>query len=143
VYKPREGQWAWMFHRISGVAIFLFLFGHILSTSTLVWGVNGPEWHHRIDSIYRLPIFSVMHLALFAAVLYHAVNGIRVIIVDWWAHSTKAQKPLFYAEMVLVGLLLIFAVFKMVIPELKDYAEAKASVSVPVGVSATQEGGLR
>ena len=130
MYKPREGQWAWMFHRISGVAIFLFLFGHILSTSTLVWGTNGPQWHERVDAIYRLPLFSVLHLALFAAVIYHALNGLRVVIIDWSASSTKAQRPLFYIEMVLFAALIIFAVFKMVVPEIQAYY---ASAAVPFG----------
>jgi succinate dehydrogenase / fumarate reductase, cytochrome b subunit len=125
MYKPREGHWSWLMHRISGLAIFLFLFGHILSTSTMVWGAQGPAIHARLDEIYRLPLFAFLHLLLFAAVLFHALNGIRIVIIDFWARSTGAQRPLFYAEMVLFAALMVGAIFWMVIPELQDYYGAR------------------
>lgn len=140
MYKPREGQISWFFHRVSGLAIFFFLFGHILSTSVMLWGARGPEMHARLDEFYRLPIFTFLfHPALFAAVLYHALNGIRIVIIDWWKASTKAQRPLFYAEMALFVVLMVYAVFAMVIPEWKHYQESKAAVSQTAAVS-VQEG---
>jgi succinate dehydrogenase / fumarate reductase cytochrome b subunit len=127
MYTPREGQWSYAFHRISGLAIFLFLFGHIASTAIVVWGPHGPAMHEKLDAIYRLPIFTLLfHPLLFAAVLYHALNGIRIIIIDWWAQSTRIQKPLFYIEMVVLLAGLIFAGFKQVLPEWQEYQRMKA-----------------
>jgi len=145
MYKPREGQLSWMFHRISGMAIFFFLFGHILSTSVVVWGPQGPAMHARLDEFYRLPIFTLLfHPLLFAAVLFHALNGIRIIIIDWWAQSTKAQRPLFYAEMVLFAALMVGSVFWMVLPEWNEYQRVKSeSVARTAPAVMTLEGGSR
>lgn len=146
MYKPREGQWSWMFHRISGMAIFFFLFGHILSTSVVVWGPNGPAMHEQLDEFYRQPIFTILfHPLLFAAVLFHALNGIRIVIIDWWAKSTKAQRPLFYAEMVLFAALMVSSVFWMILPEWNEYQRLKGEEvghMTPAAVQ-TVEGGSR
>jgi succinate dehydrogenase / fumarate reductase cytochrome b subunit len=145
MYKPREGQWSWMFHRISGMAIFFFLFGHILSTSVVVWGPKGPEMHEALDHFYRLPIFTILfHPALFAAVLFHSLNGIRIVIIDWWSKSTKAQRPLFYAEMALFAALMVFAVVKMVLPEWQHYQAEKAALGGGAAQAQVQmQGGIR
>jgi succinate dehydrogenase / fumarate reductase cytochrome b subunit len=127
MYTPREGQWSYAFHRISGLAIFLFLFGHILSTAIVVWGPHGPAMHEKLDAFYRLPIFTLLfHPLLFAAVLYHALNGIRIIVIDWWSESTRIQRPLFYIEMAVLVVGLAFAGFKQVLPEWQEYQRMKA-----------------
>jgi len=41
MYRGREGQWAFYLHRISGVAILLFLLLHVLEMSSSMF---GPEW---------------------------------------------------------------------------------------------------
>lgn len=142
MYKPREGQLAWVFHRISGVAILLFLFGHILSTSVVVWGPSGPDMHTRLDEFYRLPIFTLLfHPLLFAAVLYHALNGIRVIIIDWWSQSTHAHRPIFYAQMVVFAALMVGSVFWMILPEWNEYQRLKGAEmtsNAPASVQALQ-----
>jgi succinate dehydrogenase / fumarate reductase cytochrome b subunit len=150
MYKPREGQLSWVFHRISGMAIFFFLFGHILSTSVVVWGPRGPEMHEQLDAFYRLPIFTLLfHPLLFAAVLFHALNGIRIVIIDWWGKSTKAQRPLFYAEVTLFVLVFAFAVVKMILPEWNEYQRSKsgtvasAAQHVSAAPAATMEGSIR
>ena len=40
VYKGHPGQWSWLFHRVTGVAIILFLFAHVVDTAVIGW---GPE----------------------------------------------------------------------------------------------------
>jgi succinate dehydrogenase / fumarate reductase cytochrome b subunit len=128
MYTPREGQWSYAFHRISGLAIFLFLFGHIASTAIIVWGPHGPDMHEKLDAFYRLPIFTFLfHPLLFAAVLYHALNGIRIIIIDWWSESTRIQRPLFYIEMAVLVVGLGLVAVKQVLPEWQEYQRLKAA----------------
>ncbi|HEY3415047.1 MAG TPA: succinate dehydrogenase, cytochrome b556 subunit [Armatimonadota bacterium] len=142
MYKPREGQLSWFGHRISGLAIFLFLFGHILSTSVIVWGPHGPDMHAKLDAFYRLPIFTlVFHPLLFAAVAFHALNGIRIVIIDWWSKSTGVQRKLFYAEIVLFAALMLTAVRLMIVPEWNAYQNAKAGGVATA--SAQVQGGIR
>jgi succinate dehydrogenase / fumarate reductase cytochrome b subunit len=34
----------------------------------------------------------LMEMGLVVAVLYHALNGIRVILIDFWEHGPKYQR---------------------------------------------------
>ena len=101
LYKGGVGQWAWIFHRITGVAVLLFLFIHILDTALLLL---GPEWYNAVIRIYRWPFFGVMEIGLFAAVLYHAINGVRITVVDFWVESARYHKEMFVGQMALFAL---------------------------------------
>ncbi|HXG40804.1 MAG TPA: hypothetical protein VNJ28_07660, partial [Candidatus Limnocylindrales bacterium] len=53
------------------------------------------------------PIGRVLEVLLGAAVLYHALNGLRIIIIDFWPALTPYHRWLWYANwvvFVLVGL---------------------------------------
>ena len=103
LYKGGVGQWSWILHRVTGVAVLLFLFTHILDTALIM---VGPLWYNRIIAIYRMSIFGLMEIGLFAAVLYHAVNGVRIIIMDLWVGTTAYYKQLFWVQTVIF--LLVF-----------------------------------
>jgi succinate dehydrogenase / fumarate reductase cytochrome b subunit len=96
-YRGGLGQWAWMLHRLTGLGVLLFLFVHILDTALILL---GPQLYNRILQIYRLPFFGLCEIALFAAVLYHALNGIRIIVIDFWPATTRYHKQIFLALMV-------------------------------------------
>ena len=40
----------------------------------------------------KTPIVGLMEMGLVAAVLYHALNGLRVILIDFWQHGPKYQR---------------------------------------------------
>src|SRR6478735_6478318 len=82
LYRGREGMWSWVAHRISGVLIFFFLFAHVLDTALVR---VSPEAYNTVIGTYKNPIVGLGELGLVAAVLFHAFNGIRVILVDFWA----------------------------------------------------------
>jgi succinate dehydrogenase / fumarate reductase cytochrome b subunit len=47
--------------------------------------------------------------ALVAAIGFHALNGIRVILIDFWSWGTRHQRTLFWVVIVLwIGLLAAF-----------------------------------
>ena len=104
IYKGGLGQWAWILHRVTGVAVLLFLFTHILDTALIML---GPTWYDAIIRIYRLPIFGLMEIGLFAAVLYHAVNGVRIIIMDCWIGTIAYYKQLFWIQMVIFAIVFL------------------------------------
>ncbi|MBI3317813.1 MAG: succinate dehydrogenase, cytochrome b556 subunit [Candidatus Omnitrophica bacterium] len=103
-YRGGIGQWAWIFHRVTGVGVLLFLFIHILDTSLIML---GPAWYNRIILLYRNPVFGVMEIGLFAAVLYHALNGVRIILVDFWMEAVSWHKQIFWVEMTIFALVFI------------------------------------
>jgi len=102
-YRGSEGMLAWAFHRISGVAIWLFILLHVLD----IWlaGVN-PQLYDDVLQVYASPIGRVFETLLGAALLYHALNGLRIIIMDFWPSMTRYHKQLWYmnwALFVLIG----------------------------------------
>ena len=103
-YKGKEGQWSWMLHRVTGVGVLLFLFIHILDTALVGW---GPDVYNRVIKVYSHPLFRVSEVGLFAAVLYHALNGIRIILIDFWPGGARYHKQMFYAAMVLFVLTML------------------------------------
>jgi len=102
-YRGGEGQWSWLLHRITGIGVFVFLLTHILDTAMIGW---GPRAYNDVMAVFRHPLFRVGEVVLAGAVLYHALNGVRIIIIDFWPESTVVQKKLFYA--VVITFLLIF-----------------------------------
>jgi succinate dehydrogenase / fumarate reductase cytochrome b subunit len=82
-------MWSWVLHRITGATIFFFLFVHVLDTALVR---VGPESYNEVIETYKTPIVGLMELGLVAAVLYHALNGIRIILIDFWSQGTRYQR---------------------------------------------------
>jgi succinate dehydrogenase / fumarate reductase cytochrome b subunit len=93
-YRGSEGYVAWAFHRISGVAIWLFVLLHVLD----IWlvGVN-PGLYDDVLSFYASPVGRIMEVLLGAALLYHALNGLRIIVMDFWPAMTRYHREMWYA----------------------------------------------
>jgi len=101
-YRGREGQIAWMLHRISGVGIFLFLALHILN----VFLMSFPsDVFNSVLFFYHSVLFKLLSVfGLYLGVLYHALNGIRVVIVDFWPGAGRYQAPMWRVQMVIFAL---------------------------------------
>jgi succinate dehydrogenase / fumarate reductase cytochrome b subunit len=98
LYRGREGMWSWVLHRITGVAIFFFLLVHVLDTSMVR---IAPEAYNAVISTYQNPLMGLGETGLVAAIVFHAFNGIRIILIDLWSKGTKYQRLMFY---VVIGL---------------------------------------
>jgi succinate dehydrogenase / fumarate reductase cytochrome b subunit len=81
LYRGHEGQYSWLLHRITGVAIILFLFAHVVDTAVVGW---GPNAYNRVVAVYENPLVRVLELGLVAAVVYHALNGMKIMLIDFF-----------------------------------------------------------
>ncbi|HET8910659.1 MAG TPA: succinate dehydrogenase, cytochrome b556 subunit, partial [Ktedonobacteraceae bacterium] len=81
MYKGQSGMWSWLLHRITGLAVLLFLLVHIVDISLLNF---GPAVYNDGIALFGTPIVRLISLALIAAVFYHAFNGVRIILIDFW-----------------------------------------------------------
>lgn len=106
LYRGKVGMWSWVLHRITGVAIFFFLLVHVLDTSLVRL---SPEAYNAVVSTYKVPLVGLGELGLVAAILYHALNGVRVILIDFWRKGVKHQNLMFW--IVVVVALIAFAGF--------------------------------
>ncbi|MEU6646233.1 succinate dehydrogenase, cytochrome b556 subunit [Saccharomonospora sp. NPDC046836] len=93
-YRGDPGMWSWVLHRITGVLTFFFLFVHVLDTALVR---VSPNAYDEIIETYKSPIVNLLEVALVGAVLYHALNGIRVILVDFWSKGPKYQRPMLWS----------------------------------------------
>ena len=98
IYKGHEGQWSWLAHRVTGVAIILFLFAHVIDTAVVGW---GPEAYNRVASVYHNPIVRLLELGLVAAVLSHSINGTKILLIDFFPGLVKHIRGLGIATAVI------------------------------------------
>jgi len=78
-YRGRQGQWMWILHRVTGLGVLLFLIMHVAGMSSAFISV---EVHEQLLALYRTPLFSVGELALAFSLIFHAVNGTRIAILE-------------------------------------------------------------
>ena len=93
LYRGDPGMWAWVLQRITGVAIFFFLFVHVLDTAVIRVNENT---YTEIIATYQTWYIGLMEIGLVFCVLYHALNGLRVILIDFWGSGPKYQRQMLW-----------------------------------------------
>ena len=102
MYKT-TGFISFLFRRVSGMALALYLFMHIW----VIGSVNaGPGAFDARMAVVNAPIFKLMEVLLLAAVIYHGFDGMRILIVDYF-HITEYRKSMFYAMFAMFIIVLI------------------------------------
>ena len=115
MYRGREGQWAFVLHRLSGVALALYLILHVLDISLVMYGPNGP--FNAFLAFYHQWPFRIGLILIMAAVVYHAFNGLRIILMDLTSWGTKYHRQLWYGVLGATTLIGIPVLLK-VVPEI-------------------------
>jgi succinate dehydrogenase / fumarate reductase cytochrome b subunit len=110
-YRIRTGALAFIVHRVTGLALVLYLFLHIMSVSRLV----DPASFNEEMAMYSSALFKLAELGLFAVVIAHALNGARIICVDFWGASRK-QAALFYGAVVIGLVIFIYGAVHLLPP---------------------------
>jgi succinate dehydrogenase / fumarate reductase cytochrome b subunit len=104
LYRGREGMWSWVAHRVTGVGIFFFLFVHVLDTALVR---VSPEAYNEVIATYKNPIVGIMEIGLVGAVVFHAFNGLRIVLIDFWGKGPRYQRQLLGGVIVLWILLMV------------------------------------
>ena len=104
LYRGGFGMWSWVAHRISGVGIFFFLLVHVLDTAMVR---VDPEAYNAVMATYKNPIMGIGEMGLVAGIVYHAFNGLRIILIDFWKGGTKNQKGLLWGVIALWVIVMI------------------------------------
>ena len=109
-YKGGGPMWAWILHRLSGLAMVFFVGSHIIAG--LLTQQFGSDVGIAINIVYENWIFQ---LVLFFLVIFHAVNGLRVTLLDLWPALLEYQRESIWLEwLVIIPLyvLILFTVLK-------------------------------
>ena len=111
-YRYFTGSLAYVLHRVSGLALIFFLFFHILSVTK---SQATPEAYDLMIRRMQEPDFKIGEILLFAGLIYHALNGVRILIVDFAMRRTEHHKRLFWGFGVLAAALLIAGTIPLVL----------------------------
>jgi len=80
VYNGDTGQYAWILHRSTGAGIVFFLLVHILDIMLI--GLGRDVYDHTVG-FYANWFIIPMEIFLVGAVIYHTLNGLRVIAINF------------------------------------------------------------
>jgi succinate dehydrogenase / fumarate reductase, cytochrome b subunit len=110
-------RYAYGMHRLTGLGILAYFLMHIFVTAARL---GGPvQWDERMAYLGR-PVFKIGEFLVFLAFVYHALNGIRLALVELgygigkpglplypYRHSVLRQRPLIVAVMIIAAMLMI------------------------------------
>jgi len=90
------GMWAWILHRITGLGLVFYILLH-----TILMGVSllsgKADFDATLSFVMTNPLFELLDILLLGAVIYHGLNGIRILLFDiGFGISTQSQKNIFW-----------------------------------------------
>jgi len=98
-------MWSWILHRISGLGMIVFVTLHVVAS--FFTQQMGSDWAITINTIYESVYFQ---LFIVFTVLYHGLNGIRIIVLDIWPKMLRYQR-----EMIWLQWLIFFPVYGLTV----------------------------
>lgn len=96
VYNGDPGQYAWVLHRLTGIGVLFFLLVHIIDIMLI--GLGREVYDKSVD-FYGNPFLLPMEVALVGAVIYHTLNGVRIVLIDFWEMGTRRERQLFWTAL--------------------------------------------
>ena len=144
-YGGGLSQWSWLIHRLTGLGILFFLIIHILDTFLVV---VTPAWYDHTVAMYGGvwfngryygPLrwaFRFAELGLIASVVFHAVNGVGIILYDFWVKGTIQRKGILKGVQI-VFLLIMIPTALFVLYPLSQPPKHHVDVSVKAASSMT------
>jgi succinate dehydrogenase / fumarate reductase cytochrome b subunit len=105
------GMKAWIIHRISGVGLLLYLLAHIGTMGTAMF-MGDEAFKRTFEILFHTPIFIFFDLIILAGLILHALNGIRLVIMDMGFLVTK-QRQLFTVILLMSGGIFIWLVWRV------------------------------
>ena len=88
-YQGKGPMLTFVLHRVSGLGIVLFVSVHILSSYI------GGGLSIFLNTVYEHWAFQ---LAIFFCALFHAINGLRIVILDLWPKLIEHQREAIWVE---------------------------------------------
>ncbi len=103
---------AWLFMRLSGVALVVLIFGHLFANLMVGGGVHDIDFGF-VAGKWADPVWMFWDLAMLWLAMLHGTNGVRTIINDYAQKSATRVwlKGILYVAtvvIVILGTLVIF-----------------------------------
>ena len=104
-YSNRLGIKGWMYagrysferylylgHRLSGLGLIAYMSLHIIETANRI---RGEEAWQGLMALFASPPFRVIEYLLFVMAIFHAMNGIRLLLVELGFFLGKPKEPVY------------------------------------------------
>jgi len=98
VYRGKSGQWAFVTHRITGFLVFMFLLLHIIDVSLINF---DADLYNEVHELYGNVLLRLFEVGLLFALLFHTLNGLRIVAVDFFPGQSGNERRLLSAVVVL------------------------------------------
>jgi len=102
-YRGKSGQWAFLAHRVTGFLVFLFLLLHIVDVSLLHW----PHTYDQVHRLYGNVLLRLFEVGLLTALVFHSLNGLRIVAVDLFPEAVRNQRRLLQGVVALTVLMAV------------------------------------
>lgn len=99
------GTLAWLAHRVSGLALAVYLVPHFASIAS---ARGGKAAFDATLAPYAAPLYKAAEFVLVVTVAFHACNGLRIVAIDFFDLSRR-QKLLFWLVLGACGIVLVAA----------------------------------
>jgi succinate dehydrogenase / fumarate reductase cytochrome b subunit len=96
-YKGTPGQWAFYAHRVTGFLVFAFLLLHVVDVSLVRW----PSLYDDVHRLYGNVLLRLFEVGLLFSLLFHALNGLRIIAIDFFPGAVANERRLLAAAVTL------------------------------------------
>lgn len=97
------GFLSFLLRRITGVGLVIYLFMHMWVIGSATGGAEAFD--ARLNMVQG-PLFMLLEVALLAGVVYHTVDGIRLLIIHYFK-VTEYRRSLLYAALATFALVTI------------------------------------
>jgi succinate dehydrogenase / fumarate reductase cytochrome b subunit len=87
-YRGKSGQWAFISHRITGFLVFMFLLLHVVDVSL----VQDKHLYNEVHAVYGNVVLRVFEVSLLFALVFHALNGLRIVLIDFFPDAIRREK---------------------------------------------------
>jgi succinate dehydrogenase / fumarate reductase cytochrome b subunit len=112
VYRGKSGQWAFVLHRITGFLVFFFLMLHVVDVSL----ISRPNLYNEVHEVYGNVLLRLFEVGLLAALLYHALNGLRIVLVDFFPEAIRNERTVFAVVMFVTAALTVVGAYVIMKP---------------------------
>lgn len=90
-YRGKSGQWAFVGHRVSGFLVFFFLLLHVVDVSL---ANTSERLYDEVHAIYGNVLLRLFEVGLLFALLFHSLNGLRIVLVDFFPGAVRNERAL-------------------------------------------------
>jgi succinate dehydrogenase / fumarate reductase, cytochrome b subunit len=105
VYRGKSGQWAFVLHRVTGFLVFMFLLLHIVDVSLI--NIHHGRTYDEVHRLYGNIVLRLFEVGLLFGLVYHSLNGLRIVMIDFFPGAVKNQRALFSVVLAVTALLTV------------------------------------